>query len=132
MNVEGLDQLLSFTSILLVVIGITGMLTQKAVIKQVISMKVMLQGVALALIHTGKLNQDIRLAQALTLSAVIVETVIIALFFVLAALIMASLSMTSAMYARLRIDQYARLGWKWLVPLSLLQAAFVVWMGSGY
>ncbi len=54
------------------------------------------------------------------------------LFFVLVVLILSSLSMVSAMYARLRIDQYARLGWKRLIPLSLLQIAFIVWMGKGY
>jgi len=53
------------------------------------------------------------------------------LFFVLAMLILTILSMTSAMYARLRIDQYASLGWKRLIPLSLLQVAFLVWMGRG-
>ena len=53
------------------------------------------------------------------------------LFFILAGLLLTSLSMTSAMYARMRIDQYASLGWKRLIPLSLLQVAFIVWMGRG-
>jgi NADH:ubiquinone oxidoreductase subunit H len=35
------------------------------------------------------------------------------------------------MYARLRIDQLASLGWKGMIPLSLLQIAFVIWMGKG-
>ncbi|MCD4674161.1 MAG: NADH-quinone oxidoreductase subunit H [Anaerolineaceae bacterium] len=54
------------------------------------------------------------------------------LFSFLALLILVSLSVMSAMYARLRIDQLARLGWKRLIPLSLLQIAFIVWMGKGF
>ncbi len=77
--ITGLDGLLSVVSIFMVAIGFTGMLTQRAVIKQVIGMKIMLQGVALALIQAGRVNQDMRLAQSMTISAVIVETVIIAI-----------------------------------------------------
>jgi len=39
------------------------------------------------------------------------------------------LSMTSAIFARLRIDQLANLGWRILVPLSLLQLIAVIFMG---
>jgi NADH-quinone oxidoreductase subunit H len=39
------------------------------------------------------------------------------------------LSSTSAIFARLRIDQLAGLGWRILVPLSLLQLGFVILMG---
>lgn len=39
------------------------------------------------------------------------------------------LSTTSAVFARLRIDQLAGLGWKILVPLALLQLGFVILMG---
>ncbi len=39
------------------------------------------------------------------------------------------LSATSAVFARLRIDQLAGIGWKILVPLSLLQLGFVILMG---
>jgi NADH-quinone oxidoreductase subunit H len=39
------------------------------------------------------------------------------------------LSGASAIYARLRIDQLAGLGWRILVPLSLLQIGFVILMG---
>ena len=72
------DALLSAVSIILVLTGFAGILSQNAVIKQVISMKIMLQGVALALILAGKLNNNPQLAQAMTISAVIVETVVIA------------------------------------------------------
>jgi len=56
------------------------------------------------------------------------------LFFLLVLLILVTLSLTSAMYARLRIDQFAGLGWKRLIPMSLLQIVFIVcivWMGNG-
>jgi NADH-quinone oxidoreductase subunit H len=52
------------------------------------------------------------------------------LFALLAVLILAVLTTASAVYARLRIDQLANLGWRVLMPLSLLQIAFVVWIGS--
>lgn len=40
------------------------------------------------------------------------------------------LSMTSALYARLRIDQLANLGWRLLAPLALLQLIVTVWIGG--
>jgi NADH:ubiquinone oxidoreductase subunit H len=39
------------------------------------------------------------------------------------------LSVASAVFARLRIDQLAGLGWRILVPLGLLQLAVVFLMG---
>ena len=39
------------------------------------------------------------------------------------------LSMTSALFSRLRIDQLAGLGWRVLVPLALAQIAVVILMG---
>jgi NADH-quinone oxidoreductase subunit K len=74
-----INDLLSIVSVLLILIGFSGLLTQKAVIKQIVCLKIMLQGVALALIHAGSLQGDTRLAQSMTVSAVIVETVIIAI-----------------------------------------------------
>ena len=53
----------------------------------------------------------------------------ILLFMLLVILILTSLSLASAMYARLRIDQLASLGWKIMIPLSLLQLAFLIWIG---
>lgn len=44
-------------------------------------------------------------------------------------LIVVVLSATSAVFARLRIDQLAGLGWRILVPLSLLQLGAVILMG---
>ncbi len=52
------------------------------------------------------------------------------LVFLLEALLLAVLlSLVSAAFARLRIDQLAGLGWKLLVPLSLAQLAAVILMG---
>ncbi len=54
----------------------------------------------------------------------------ILLFFLMAMVILLSLSTASVIYARLRIDQLAYLGWRVFAPLALLQIAFVVWMGG--
>ena len=40
------------------------------------------------------------------------------------------LSMTSVLYARLRIDQLANLGWRVLAPLALLQIFVTIWIGG--
>jgi NADH-quinone oxidoreductase subunit H len=54
-----------------------------------------------------------------------------ALFFALKALVLLGLlSTASALYARLRIDQLATLGWRILAPLGLAQLLFAVWMGG--
>lgn len=44
-------------------------------------------------------------------------------------LVLLILSVTSVLYARLRIDQLANLGWRVLAPLALLQIAVTVWIG---
>jgi multisubunit Na+/H+ antiporter MnhC subunit len=80
---------------LLFVLGLYCLLTQRKVIKQVIGLKIMLQGVTLGLIHAGHLvgtrasggslagdtvdNASLRLAEAMVISALIVEAVVIAL-----------------------------------------------------
>ncbi len=52
------------------------------------------------------------------------------LLFILECLLLAAtLSTVSAVFARLRIDQLAGLGWKFLVPLSLAQLIAVILMG---
>jgi len=54
-----------------------------------------------------------------------------ALFALKSLLVLAALSTASALYARLRIDQLASLGWRVLTPLALAQLVAVVWMGVG-
>jgi NADH:ubiquinone oxidoreductase subunit H len=39
------------------------------------------------------------------------------------------LSVVSAVFSRLRIDQLADIGWRILVPLALLQLLVVIFMG---
>lgn len=65
-------------SLLLFIIGILGLLTQRELLKQVIGLKIMLQGVTLGLIHAGRLSGDIDFAQSMVVSALIVESVLIA------------------------------------------------------
>jgi NADH-quinone oxidoreductase subunit H len=42
---------------------------------------------------------------------------------------MVGLSLVQALYARLRIDQMAAIGWRTLVPLGLAQMVLAIWMG---
>ncbi len=54
------------------------------------------------------------------------------LFFALKVLVvLALLSLISALYARLRIDQLATLGWRVLAPLGLAQLLVTIWMSGG-
>ena len=52
----------------------------------------------------------------------------IGIFILESLAIVVILSAASALYSRLRIDQLAELGWKLLVPLSLIQLAVVILM----
>ena len=52
-------------------------------------------------------------------------------FGIKALLILLILSVAGVLYARLRIDQLASLGWRVLAPLALVQIAFIIWMGVG-
>jgi NADH-quinone oxidoreductase subunit K len=72
------DPVASVLSIALFVIGLIGLLTQRRVIKQVFALKIMLQGVSLALIQTGRLHNDLFSAQSMVISALIVESVVMA------------------------------------------------------
>ena len=82
MNVQTtpwLDAFNTALSLLLFGIGFFCLLTRRNVLRQVIGLKIMLQGVTLSLIHAGQIVGDTRLAEAMVISALIVETVVIAL-----------------------------------------------------
>ncbi len=66
-------------TMLLFLIGLSCLLTRRNVIKQVIGLKIMLQGVTLGLIHAGRIVGDPHLAQTMVISALIIETVVVAI-----------------------------------------------------
>jgi len=72
-------EFLSFFSSALFILGWICLISQRNAFKQVIGLKIMLQGVTLALVMAGKLQENMNLAQTMIISALIVETLIIAL-----------------------------------------------------
>lgn len=72
-----LDLITTSLGILLFVLGLAGLLTQRSVIKQVICLKIIFQGIALELIHAGRLHGDPHFAQSMVISALIAESVVI-------------------------------------------------------
>lgn len=46
-------------------------------------------------------------------------------------LLLLTLSVASVLYARLRIDQLANIGWRVLAPLALVQLLATIWIGTG-
>lgn len=72
------DPLFLSSSLLLFALGLGCLLTQREAIKQVIGLKIMLQGVTLVLIYQGHVSADLQTAQAMVISALVVETVLIA------------------------------------------------------
>jgi len=72
-------EFLSFFSSALFILGWICLISQRNAFKQVIGLKIMLQGVTLALVMAGKLQENMNLAQTMVISALIVETIIIAL-----------------------------------------------------
>ncbi len=82
MNVETmpwLDLLNTSLIVLLFLIGLFCLLTRRNIIKQVIGLKIMLQGVTLSLVHAGQMCGDVRLAETMIISALVVETIVIAI-----------------------------------------------------
>ena len=65
------------------------------------------------------LGWEISASPIIAIFVFLVETVLIAII----------LSVTSAIFARLRIDQLAGVGWRILVPLALAQLAVIILMG---
>ena len=74
-----LDALLTGVGLVLFVLGLVGLLIRRNVIRQVIGLKIMLQGVSLLLILAGQRFDDMALAQSMVVSALIVEAVVIAI-----------------------------------------------------
>ena len=72
-------EFLSFFSSALFILGWICLISQRNAFKQIIGLKIMLQGVTLALVMAGKLQENMNLAQTMVISALIVETLIIAL-----------------------------------------------------
>ncbi len=82
MNVETmpwLDTLNISLTALLFLIGLFCLLTRRNVIKQVFGLKIMLQGVTLSLLHAGHVHGDVRFAETMVISALVVETIVIAI-----------------------------------------------------
>ena len=73
------DLVYAWLAVLLFLIGLACLLTQRNVIKQVIGLKIMLQGATLSLLHAGSLRGDVRFAETMIISALIVEAVVIAI-----------------------------------------------------
>jgi len=65
-------------ALLLFLTGLFCLTTRRNVVRQVIGLKIMLQGVALSLVLAGRLHGDTWLAQAMVVSALVVETMVIA------------------------------------------------------
>ena len=73
------DPLAMVASIVLLLIGLFCLLTRRNPIKQVIGLKIMLQGVTLSLIDAARLHGNTDLGESLVVSALVVETVTIAI-----------------------------------------------------
>jgi len=74
-----LDMISILLMTLLFLTGLFCLLTRRNAIKQVIGLKIMLQGVVLGLIHAGQLRGEVRFAETMVASALVVETVVIAI-----------------------------------------------------
>ena len=61
------------------ILGILMLITQRNYLKQVLGMKVMLQGIILILVSEGWRRQDIFIGEAIIISALIVEAVVLAI-----------------------------------------------------
>jgi NADH:ubiquinone oxidoreductase subunit K len=66
-------------------LGFLCLLTQRNVVKQVVGLRIMLQGVTMGLIHNGLIHGDNSEAQAMAVSALVVEAIVIAVSLALIA-----------------------------------------------
>ncbi|MFO7743632.1 MAG: NADH-quinone oxidoreductase subunit K [Anaerolineae bacterium] len=72
------DVLFLSVSAVLFLLGLGCLLTQREAIKQVIGLKIMLQGVTLGLVYQGHVSGDLHTVQSIVISALVVETILIA------------------------------------------------------
>jgi NADH:ubiquinone oxidoreductase subunit K len=73
-----LDPANTALTIVLFLVGLFCLLTRRNVIKQVIGLKIMLQGVTMSLIHAAHLQGDTTFGETMVVSALVVEAVVIA------------------------------------------------------
>ncbi|MBM4464370.1 MAG: NADH-quinone oxidoreductase subunit K [Chloroflexi bacterium] len=78
-TMDWLNLLNTSLSVLLFLIGLFCLFSRRNVIKQVMGLKIMLQGATLGLIHAGHLRGDLHLAETMVVSALVVEAVVIAI-----------------------------------------------------
>jgi len=78
-SVASFDAVGLLFAVLLFLTGSFCLVTRRNVIKQVLGLKIMLQGACLSLVLAGRLQGDTWLAEAMVISALIVETIVIAL-----------------------------------------------------
>jgi NADH:ubiquinone oxidoreductase subunit K len=70
-------------SVALLAIGLACMLTKRRVIKQVIGLSIILQGALLNLVEGARVHHDMATGQALVISALVAETIVIAIVLAL-------------------------------------------------
>jgi multisubunit Na+/H+ antiporter MnhC subunit len=73
-----IDALGVLFAVLLFFTGLFCLTTRRSVVKQVFGLKIMLQGAALSLVLSGRLQGNTWLGEAMVISALIVETIVIA------------------------------------------------------
>ncbi|MDF1514902.1 MAG: NADH-quinone oxidoreductase subunit K [Anaerolineae bacterium] len=82
MPVESSPVFIFFTtalSTILFLLGLLCLMVRRNVTRQVIGLKIMLQGVTLSLVLAGRLQGNMHAAQMMVISALIVEAVVIAI-----------------------------------------------------
>lgn len=72
------DLLFLSGSVSLFLVGLACLITRRETIKQVIGLKIMLEGVTLGLIYQGHVSGDLQTVQSMVISALVVETILIA------------------------------------------------------
>lgn len=72
-------QIYLILSVILFILGWICLISQKNAFKQVIGLKIMLQSVTLTLVLAGWYHNNLNLVQAMVISALVVEVIVIAL-----------------------------------------------------